>query len=103
MRRRGYGSCSVCVSVIMKSAAYLVYTSKTRPVSWGSLWFFQDICCAAFAENASFKSSGVICQSPLPSSFPDELPMDKTDSAASFQHEECVQLATAPTTQLTHH
>ena len=38
----------------------------------------------AFAENASFKHSDVICQSPLLSSLPDKLPMDKTDSDGFF-------------------
>ncbi len=40
------------LSVTMKSAAYmyLIY-----------LWCFQGFCRMAFAENASFKSSGVIC------------------------------------------
>ena len=38
----------------------------------------------AFTENASFKSSGVICWSPLPSSLPDELSMDKRDSNGFF-------------------
>ena len=35
----------------------------------------------AFAENASSKSVGIICQ---PSSLPDELPMDKWDSDGFF-------------------
>ena len=38
----------------------------------------------ALAENASFKSSGVICQSPLLSLHPDELPMDRRDSDGFF-------------------
>ena len=38
----------------------------------------------AFAENALFKSSGVICRSSLPSSLSDELPMDRKDSDDFF-------------------
>ena len=50
----------------------------------GFFMVFQGFCRVAFAENASFRSSGVICQSPLPSSLPDELPMDRTDSDGFF-------------------
>jgi hypothetical protein len=45
----------------------------------------------AFAENASFKSSGGICWSPLLSSLPGDLSMDKQDSslgASPFTREE---------------
>ena len=38
----------------------------------------------ALAENASFNSFGIICQSPLFSSLPDELPMDRRDSDGFF-------------------
>ena len=44
----------------------------------------QGFCCVALAENASFKSSGIICQSPLLSSLLDELPMDRRDSDRFF-------------------
>ena len=37
-----------------------------------------------FAENALFKSSGIICQTQLPFSLPDELSMDKRDSDGFF-------------------
>jgi hypothetical protein len=40
--------------------------------------------CVDLAENAPFKSSGVICWSPPPSSLPDELSMDKRDSSGFF-------------------
>jgi hypothetical protein len=36
--------------------------------------------CVDLAENTPFKSSGVICRSPLPSLLPDELLMNKSDS-----------------------
>ena len=38
----------------------------------------------AFPENASFKSSGIICWSPLPSSLPGELSTAKRDSDGFF-------------------
>ena len=38
----------------------------------------------ALAENAPFKSSGVICQSSLFSLLPDEFPMNKRDSDGFF-------------------
>ena len=41
-------------------------------------------CRVAFTENTSFKSFGVICKSPLLSSLPDKLPMDRRDSDDFF-------------------
>ena len=38
----------------------------------------------AFAKNASFNSSGIICQLPPPSSLPDEHSMDGIDSDGFF-------------------
>ena len=38
----------------------------------------------AFAENASFKSSGVICLPPLPSTLLEELLMDRRNSSEFF-------------------
>jgi hypothetical protein len=40
--------------------------------------------CVNLAENAPFKSSGIICWSPPPSSLPDELSMDIIDSNGFF-------------------
>jgi hypothetical protein len=40
--------------------------------------------CVDLAENAPFKSSGVICWSPPPSSLPEELSMNKRDSNRFF-------------------
>jgi hypothetical protein len=60
--------CSVCLSITTKSAAYLVYTSKIRCHRVLYQWCFQGFCHVAFAENASLKSSGVVCWLPLPSS-----------------------------------
>ncbi len=45
---------------------------------------FQDFCRVAFAENTTFKSSGVICWSLPPSSLLGELSMDKKDSNGFF-------------------
>ena len=38
----------------------------------------------ASAENASFKSSGIICPLPLPSSLRNELPMGRRNSSGFF-------------------
>ena len=46
-----------------------------------SLWCFRRV---ALPKNALFKSSGIIFQSPLLSSLPDELPMDRRDSDGFF-------------------
>ena len=78
MRWKGYSShfvyVCVCVAVTMKSATYLIYTSKTRchRVLYGTC--FQD--CVAVAESALFKHFGIICQSPQLSLLL-KLPMDK--------------------------
>ncbi len=40
--------------------------------------------CVDLAENTLFKSSGVLCRSPLPSSLADELLMNKRDSNGLF-------------------
>ena len=48
--------------------------------SKGSLQCFPDFQRVAFPENALFKSSGVICWPPRPSSLTDELSMDKRAS-----------------------
>ena len=50
----------------------------------GFSWRFQAMHCVDFVENALFKSSGVICWSPPPSSLPGELSMDKRDSDGFF-------------------
>ena len=52
----------------------------------GAMGFFM-VCCAAFAENALFKNSAVICRSPLLSLLPDELAMHKGDSDGFFSKE----------------
>ena len=67
---------SVCVSV---TTAYLVCTSITR-----CHWVFSRFLLCAFAENTLFKSSGVICRSPLPFELPDELAMDRRDGVSFF-------------------
>ena len=45
---------------------------------------FQGFSRVAFSENALFKSSGIICQSPLPSSLSNDLLMDKGDRNGFF-------------------
>jgi hypothetical protein len=73
----------VCLSVTTKSAAYLISKSKTKFYRV-FLWCFQGFCRVALAENASFKSSGVICCPPPPFSLPGELSMDNGDSNDFF-------------------
>ena len=70
----------VCVSVTTKSATYLAYALKIRyhRVLYGV--FKVYVVCMALAKNVSFKNSGIICQSPLLFSLPDEFPRDRRDS-----------------------
>jgi hypothetical protein len=57
-----------------------------------------------FAENASFKSSGVIYWSPPPSSLPGELSMDKRDSNGFISTRRVyVWLIIDPSRRLVHH
>ena len=56
-------------------------------VSLGILCRFQLIYCVDFVENVSFESSGDICWPPLPSSFHDQLSMDKEIVMVSFQED----------------
>ena len=74
---------SVCLSVTTKSATYLVFTFAKKVLK-GSLWCFQRFYRLAFPENTLFKSYGVICRSPLPSSLPGELSTAKRDSDGFF-------------------
>ena len=71
------------LSVTMIYAAYLVYMSKTRcrRVLNG---VFKVLVVWFLLKTLWFKSSGIICQSPLPSLLPDELPMDRIDSDGFF-------------------
>ena len=64
----------VCLSVTTLAATYLVYTSQVRNhrVLHG---FFQGFSRVAFAINTLFKSYGIICWSPPPSSLPYDLGM----------------------------
>ena len=71
---------SVCLSVTTKSATYLVYTSKTRC----HRILYGRFCRVAFAENALFKSYGVIYWSLPPSLLPNDVSIDKRDSNNFF-------------------
>ena len=51
---------TVCLSVTTLAATYSVYTSPVKFYRVFFLWRFQDFSRVAFAENASFKSCGVI-------------------------------------------
>ena len=66
---------SVCLSVAMKSAAYIVMSKSTYHRVLSSA--FKGFVSCGFCSNASFKSSGVIFWSPPPSSLPGKLLMDK--------------------------
>ena len=50
----------VCLSVCYHASSYIARLYVSSEVSYGCLWRFQDFSRVAFAENASFKSSGVI-------------------------------------------
>ena len=50
----------------------------------GSIWRFIDLQRVDFAKNASFKSYGVICLPPLPSTLPEEVLMDGRNSSELF-------------------
>ena len=61
MRREGYGSRCVGVSVCYRTGCYILRLYVEIKVPLGFLWRFQDMHCVAFVENALFKSSGDIC------------------------------------------
>ena len=54
--RKGYGSRSVCVSVIMPAATYLhgLYDANKAPLGFSR--HLQGMNCVDFIENALFKS-----------------------------------------------
>jgi hypothetical protein len=64
--RSVYVCVCVCLSVTKLAAIYLFYTLKTRY----HLWYFQNMHCVDFSENALYSSIGIICSWPLPSTFP---------------------------------
>ena len=68
----------VCLSVVTKSAAYIMFMLKAKlyMVLYGVFKVF------VVADHASFKSSGIICWSLLPSAFPGKLSVDKRDSVS---------------------
>ena len=72
---------SVCL--LPQSLLHTSYIRRKQGVI-GFFMVFQGFCHVAFAENASFKSSGVICQLSLPFSTPDEHPMDRTECNRFF-------------------
>ena len=70
------------------------------------LFFFYQVHWVDFTENASFKSSGVICRPRLSFSLPDEFSVDRKDSEGFFSTSLTsgrVGLAIAPITRLTGH
>jgi hypothetical protein len=81
------GYCSrfvcVCASVTTLPATDAVSMSQTRcckvPYRVSIVTY-----CVDLAGNPPFKSSGVICRSPPPSSLPDERLMNKRDSNGFF-------------------
>ena len=75
----------VCVSVCLLPQNLLLTSFLRRKQSFiGFIMVFSRFLLCDFAENTSFKSSGVIFWSPPPSSLPGELSMDKRDSDGSF-------------------
>ena len=95
MRSEGYGSqfvclpvcvcvcLSVCLSVTALTATNFVCKAKVR--YHRVLHDVLQICkLVDFAKNASFKSYGVICLPPLPSTLPEELSMDRRNNSEFF-------------------
>ena len=74
----------VCLSVYYHKISCLPRLYVANKVLQGSLWCFQRFYRLAFPENALFKSYGVICWSPLPSSLPGEFSTAKRDSDGFF-------------------
>ena len=72
----------VCLSVTMLTATYLVYKTKMR--YHRVLYDITDLQHVDFAKNASFKSYGVICLPPLPSTLSGKLSMDRRNSSEFF-------------------
>jgi hypothetical protein len=81
MFQKGHGSCSIgvfiCLLLLNLPLASIVHRKQDIVVLYG-------FCRRAFAENISFKSSGIICWSPLPSSLPGKFSTDKRDSTGFF-------------------
>ena len=77
--REGYGSWFVCVYVCVCVCVFVCYRANCYihhfkvqgEVSQGSSWCFKHLQRVAFAENALFKSYGVIYLPWLPSTLPD--------------------------------
>jgi hypothetical protein len=90
---------SVCLSVCLLPRDLLPTSFVRQKQSFIGLFMtFQGFCHVAFTENASFKSSGVICWSPPPSSLLGELSMDKRDSNGFFSTPEVYMVS-----QIQHH
>ena len=66
----------------MKSTAYLVFTSQIK--FYRVLYGVLNVFTAWLYDNASFKSSGITCRSPLPSSLSGKLSTNKWDSNGFF-------------------
>ena len=84
--REGYGSLCVCVCVcvylsVNHANCYIHHFKVQGEVSQGSSWCFKHLQRVAFAENALFKSYGVIYLPWLPSTLPDELSTDIRNSS----------------------
>ena len=75
---------SVCLSVTTKTAAYTLFLRGKQGIIGFFVVFLGMFCRVAFAENALFKSYGIICWSLPPSWLPGELSMDKQDSDGFF-------------------
>ena len=74
----------VCVCVCYHASCYIPRLYIEIKVPLGSTWRSQHMHCVVFVENDLFKSFGDICWPPLPSSFLDELSMDKIDNDGFF-------------------
>ena len=73
----------VCVCVLPWNLLHTSFIHRKQSVI-GFVTVFQGFCRVTFAENASFKSYGIICWSLPPSSLPNDVSMDKRDSTNFF-------------------
>ena len=90
MRSEGYGSqfvclcVCVCLSVTVLTATNFVCKAKVRYHTVLHDVLATDLQRVDFAKNTSFKSYGIICLPPLPSTLPEELSMDRRNSSEFF-------------------
>ena len=68
-----------------------------------SRFLSYGVCNSAKEGNASFKNSVIICQSPLPSSPPDMLLMDRRDGDGFISKQRVCIISDSTYNTMTHH